>query len=261
MAFIRRYEPSDFEATAHICRETLASSLLGSEPARRLAPYVWTHQYTHLSPSTCFVLDDGSGSGTGSVVGYCVGTADVDGFVAGYGSYVREVLEPSGEISRPGNVTDGEPEPWRVPADKGNGEGGGGKDVPNGTRLAQMAYNPAWLLRAGNEDLRAAGYGGATMHVNLLPGWQGRGWGGLLVGRFLEAVKGEMEKKQREVKKEEGGKEEEEVVDGTRGLWIGVAGENGRVVPFYERLGFRVWDRGEGGIRMVRDIPLGEQQQ
>ena len=42
----------------------------------------------------------------------------------------------------------------------------------------------------------------------------------------------------------------------TTGKLIGVAGENSKVVPFYERVGFRVIDGGEieGNIWMVRDI-------
>ena len=266
MAFIRLYKSSDFEATAHIvsstphqcdeapstalsrcapirgllvdkqghsprtanqgltshlqCRDTLASSLVGSEPAERLAPYLWTHQYTHLSPSTCFVLDDGQGR----AVGYCIGTPDIDTFMASYQSYVEKVLEPSSEITRPADITTGR-ELWTLP-----------DGTVNETCLAQTAYNPTWLVMGGNEDVYAAGYQ-ATMHIDILEPWQGGGWGRKLIEALIEAV----------------GREKRE---GTRGLWIGAAKENRKVIPFYERMGFRMWEDSVNGLRMVRDIPL-----
>ncbi|KAI9151607.1 hypothetical protein HJFPF1_08814 [Paramyrothecium foliicola] len=221
MAFIRPYQASDFEATAHICRATLPPSLARSNAARRLAPYLWTHQYTHLSPSTCFVLDDGSGT----AVGYCIGCPDVRAFVAKYGAYVTDVLDASAEVQRPADVT-GAREAW-VDADTGE---------VNGTCLAQMAYNPAWLMLDGNEDV--TGEYGATMHIDLLEEWQGKGWGRRLIERFVESVRAA-------------------AGDGSnsgKGIWIGVAGENSKVVPFYERVGFRVKREGDGSICMVKDL-------
>jgi ribosomal protein S18 acetylase RimI-like enzyme len=41
---------------------------------------------------------------------------------------------------------------------------------------------------------------------------------------------------------------------GAGGIWIGIAPENGKVVQFYERLGFRLVREGGGGITMVRDL-------
>ncbi|KPM39607.1 hypothetical protein AK830_g6941 [Neonectria ditissima] len=141
MAFIRSYEERDFHATAHIasslsppsratrsptpqCRETLPPSLSSSPDAWRLAPYLWTHQYTHLSPATCFVLDDGSGA----AVGYCIGCPDTAAFVAGYASYVTAVLDPTLDL-RPDPLAP--PEPWTA-AD----------GSVNAACLAQMAYDP-----------------------------------------------------------------------------------------------------------------------
>ncbi|KAL6865671.1 hypothetical protein ACO1O0_001766 [Amphichorda felina] len=221
MAFIRQYKPSDFDATAQICRETLAPSLVGSEPAWRMGPYLWTHQYTHLSPTTSFVLDDG----TGRAVGYCIGCPDIPAFAAGYGRYVDEVLErPGCELARPADVSSAR-EPWAL-------EDGS----VNATCLAQLAWNPRWLLLDGNEDVIERGRYRATMHIDLLEGWQGRGWGRKLIERFVEAVRAERQ-------------------PDTRGIWIGVAADNGKVVPFYEKMGFRVREGGDGGsIVMVRDL-------
>ncbi|KAL6875261.1 hypothetical protein J3F83DRAFT_730545 [Trichoderma novae-zelandiae] len=208
MAFIRQYEPSDFDGMAHICRETLNPALASSVPGRRLAPYVWTHQYTHLSPTTCFVLDDGAGR----PVGYCIGCPDIAAFAAAYGSYTTEVLDASPEVTRPRDLEAKEP---LFSAD----------GSVNEVVLARLAYNPRLLLVDGNADLLAEYK--ATMHIDLLPEVQGKGWGRRLIESFVGSV--------RDVKMSDGSE--------SRGIWIGVAGDNGKVVPFYEKQGFRIKER------------------
>ncbi|OAQ73604.1 Acyl-CoA N-acyltransferase [Pochonia chlamydosporia 170] len=203
------------------CRETLPENVSTSEPLRRWAPYIWTHQYTHLSPSTCFVLDDG----TGKAVGYCIGCPDIYAFQARYDDYVREVLEPAGELPRADTYKMERKLPWVV-------DGEFKEDA-----LAQTAWSGHWLLVDGNEDLLADGYR-ATMHVDLLDGWQGKGWGRKLVDLFVESVR----------------KTDSEFGE-SKGIWIGVGASNAKVVPFYEKLGFRVKKREvrSSNITMVRD--------
>ncbi|KAH7311635.1 acetyltransferase [Stachybotrys elegans] len=216
MAAIRPYRASDFDDMSHICRETLPPSLQASEAAWRLAPYIWTHQYTYLSPETCFVVDDGNGK----VVGYCIGCPDVKAFCEAYDGYVRNVLEGSKEVQRPADMTT--KQPWTVDG------------VINETCLSQTAHSAQWLLVEGNEEVLREGYG-ATMHIDLLAEWQGQGWGRRLIERFVEEAGG---------RRGSGGK----------GIWIGVAGDNAKVVPFYEKMGFRVWRWEAGnGICMVKD--------
>ncbi|KAL3956222.1 hypothetical protein ACCO45_009068 [Purpureocillium lilacinum] len=183
MAFIRPYKPSDFEAMAHICRDTMPPSLQASEPARRVGPYLWTHPFTHLSPQTCFVLDSGSGS---DPVGYCI--------VGGSGTKAPWLLD-DGQI--------------------------------NETALAQMAYQAEWLLLNGQEDLMEEGYK-ATMHIDLLDEWQGKGWGRKLIEAFVESVKVARQQQDGSV---------------SRGIWIGVAADNSKVVPFYQKQGFKIKER------------------
>lgn len=103
--------------------------------------------------------------------------------------------------------------------------------------LAQTAWSGHWLLVDGNEDLLADGYR-ATMHVDLLDGWQGKGWGRKLVDLFVESVR----------------KTDSEFGE-SKGIWIGVGASNAKVVPFYEKLGFRVKKREvrSSNITMVRD--------
>ncbi|KAJ0109810.1 hypothetical protein J7T55_004360 [Diaporthe amygdali] len=178
-AFIRPYKSSDFAATAHICRATLPPTLAASEPATRLAPYIWTHQYTLLSPATCFVLDDGSGA----AVGYVIGCADVFALADAYPRYISEILAPAETSGVPVPKQLARLEPWLVPGD-------GGKGGINEECLAQMAHSPRWLLLEGVQgkaelvrDFRA------TMHIDLLEGWQGKGWGRKMIERFMASVK------------------------------------------------------------------------
>ncbi|KAK7716210.1 hypothetical protein SLS64_003362 [Diaporthe eres] len=247
-AFIRPYKPSDFAATAHIvsgalssvtqlCRATLPPGLAESEPAIRLAPYIWTHQYTLLSPSTCFVLDDGSGA----AVGYVIGCPDVFAFADGYQRYVDEVL------LRPAAGGDGAAvpppqqldrlEPWFV-------SGGAGGGV-NEECLRQLAHSPRFLLlEEGEGKAGLVGTYRATMHIDLLEGWQGQGWGRKMIEGFVASVRDAVR----------GGGAG---LDCGRGVHIGVAWENKKVVPFYEKVGFRVYEGGqrEGGtIWMVYEF-------
>ncbi|KAI1125441.1 acetyltransferase [Nemania abortiva] len=218
MAFIRLYEDSDFDACAHICIATLPPTLASSPAAAKLSPYLWTHPYTFLSPSTCHVLDDG----TGKAVGYCIGCPDVHAFVADYQRYVTAIL--SRDVPMPDFSVR---EPWIV-------EDATATTV-NPLALAQNAYRADWMLLEHKSAVTT--WWRATMHIDLLPEWQGRGWGRRLIERFVDSVRGSG-------------------LDYGEGEHIGVAGENSKVVPFYERVGFRVVEGGEreGNIWMVRDI-------
>lgn len=115
----------------------------------------------------------------------------------------------------------------------------------NEQALAQSAYSPYWLLQAGNEDLLAEGYK-ATMHIDLLDEWQSKGWGRKLIDSYVESV--------RTVKLVEGNGKDWEGKAG-KGVFIGVAGDNSKVVGFYEKQGFKVKEREVkiSTISMVRD--------
>ncbi|KAF3353918.1 hypothetical protein VdG1_07948 [Verticillium dahliae VDG1] len=197
MAFIRLYQPEDFDAAADICRATLPPSLSPFPHALRLAPYIWTHPYTLLSPLTCYVLDDGNGR----AVGYCIGCPDVKAFGAEYGRYVKEVLEPSTEVETP-RYRDFR-EPWAI-----NGE-------VNEQALLQLAHDFDMAVLQDREILW--GTHRATMHIDLL---------------------------------------EEEQKGYEQGIHIGIAGDNGKVVAFYEKVGFRLQPGGEkwGGFWMMKDL-------
>ncbi|KAI1177056.1 hypothetical protein F4777DRAFT_543575 [Nemania sp. FL0916] len=223
MAFIRPYKDSDFDACAHICIETLPPTLAASSAAAELSPYVWTHPYTFLSPSTCHVLDDG----TGKAVGYCIGCPDVHAFAAQYERYISDVLAPA--VTRPSLDIRA---PWVIVSGK---DDRATTTMVNPIALAQTAYCVDWMLFDNKEAVTQRWR--ATMHIDLLPEWQGQGWGRKLIDRFVASVQSSGE-------------------NYGEGEHIGVAGENSKVVPFYEKVGFRVIEGGEseGSIWMVRDI-------
>ncbi|OAA56557.1 acetyltransferase [Niveomyces insectorum RCEF 264] len=210
-AFIRPYKPSDWDNTAYICRATLPPSLQASEPAIRLAPYIWTHPFTVLSPACCFVVDDGDGR----AVGYIVGTPDVHRMAAVYGRYVA--------------VLTGKEEEEEEEAADDDGDSGGGITVVPAAARAQARQDRA-LVAA---DAQPVAYT-AMLHINLLPGYQAAGWGRKLITTYLAAA----------------------ARAGARGVHLGVSGENTKVVPFYERMGFRVTPggEGEGNVWMVREV-------
>lgn len=198
----------------------------------RLAPYIWTHQFTLLSPSTCFVLDDGNGR----AVGYCIGAPDITAFCEAYPRYVKDILEGRGKDI--GDIrlfpTDEQLEtraPWIDP-DTGR---------VSELCLSQLAFSADLLLLRGYDDLYQQGYR-ATMHIDLLDEFQGKGWG----RKLLEKVVGSMKEVEMQAPDEKGT---------AKGVWLGVGGENAKVVPFYERLGFRVMERQQTSttIIMVRD--------
>ncbi|KAK4248097.1 hypothetical protein C7999DRAFT_13966 [Corynascus novoguineensis] len=235
MAFIRPFKPEDTENAKHICRATLPPSLSSSPDAVRLAPYLWTLPFTHLSPQTCFVLDDG----TGAAVGYVIGTPDVFALAADYPRYVAEVLQRDLPAPEQLDVL----EPWFIAPNGGEvaGEAEGDKrtaTVVNPRCLAQLAYKVEWLVLEGVEGKKelVEAYR-AMLHIDLLEEWQGKGWGRQLIERFIETVR----------------------ASGARfgkGIQLGVAGENTKVVPFYEKVGFIIYPGGEreGNVWMVRDL-------
>ncbi|KAL1843122.1 hypothetical protein VTJ49DRAFT_3069 [Mycothermus thermophilus] len=234
MAFIRPFEPKDIEDAKLICRATLPPSLASSQDATRISPYLWTLPLTHLSPTTCFVLDDG----TGRAVGYVIGTPNTLALARDYPRYVAEVLQSEeGRRDVPVPKQLDVPEEWSL--GPGRGDAGGGPVVTiNPACLAQQAYKVEWLILDGVEGKRemVERYR-AMLHINLLEGWRGQGWGRRLIERFVEAVKASGE-------------------DYGEGIQLGVSGENTKVVPFYEKMGFRVYPGGEreGCVWMVREL-------
>lgn len=172
-------------------------------------------------------------------MGYCIGCPDVVSFAAAdhYARYVDEVLgrRGGGEVGPRPEVRDGEDVPWMVARKED------GRMEVNEVALRRLAYDAEVAVLRGTEEVW--GTYGATMHIDLLEPWQGKGWGRKLIGAFVDGLRAADREKGvgRPYKK---------------GIWIGIAEENGKVVPFYEKVGFRVKEGGEkvGTIWMVKDI-------
>jgi GNAT superfamily N-acetyltransferase len=124
-------------------------------------------------------------------------------------------------------------EPWSVPVSPD-----GAEKTVNDRCMAQLAYSARWLLLEGVEGKsELVDKYRATMHIDMVPEFQGQGWGRKLIESFVDSVRSSG-------------------ADYGRGIHIGVSGENTKVVPFYEKLQFRVYEGGEKerNVWMVRDV-------
>ncbi|CAL9346622.1 GNAT family N-acetyltransferase [Streptomyces sp. enrichment culture] len=155
-AFVRPYRPADAEALDDICIRT-AHNGRDSRPVYAdpsVLPALFAAPYVRLDPDLAFVLDDGSGL----AVGYILGTADTPRFAEEF----RTEWLP--------RVAD------RYPAPQG----------PPGTpdeAMAALLHDPGRMVAP-----ELAGHP-AHLHIDLLPGHQGRGHGRALMRTFWRALR------------------------------------------------------------------------
>ncbi|MFC8080103.1 GNAT family N-acetyltransferase [Streptomyces sp. NPDC057307] len=159
MAFIRSYRPGDRAAVFDICVRTadVGRDSRHLYPDSELVPSIFAAPYVELEPELAFVLDDGEGR----AVGYVLGAEDTPRFVA---AFRRDWLPLVGE---------------RFPAP--------GEDV--GTRtpsevMAGLLHDPERMVVPELVDHPA------HLHIDLLPEWQGKGYGRALILALLEALRG-----------------------------------------------------------------------
>ncbi|MFZ4246684.1 GNAT family N-acetyltransferase [Streptomyces griseoincarnatus] len=152
---VRPYRPGDHEALDDICVRT-AHNGQDSRPHYG-DPSVFTAAfaapYAHLEPELAFVLDDGRGN----AVGYVVGAADTARFAERF----RAEWLPL--------VAERHPAPAGPPA------------TPDET-IAWLLHHPE---RMAVPELAAWP---AHLHIDLLPEWQGRGYGRRLMRTLLAAL-------------------------------------------------------------------------
>ncbi|GAB1339355.1 hypothetical protein ACE1SV_59450 [Streptomyces sp. E-15] len=139
---IRPYRPTDRDAVADVCVRTahLGGDSRAIHPDPRLMPSIFAEPYCHFDPGLAFVLDDG----TGRAVGYILGTADTERFVADFRrSWIPRLAgrypEPAGPPSTPTE------------------------------EMIRLLHHPERMLVP-----ELAGYP-AHLHIDLLPGRHGRG--------------------------------------------------------------------------------------
>lgn len=157
MAFIRSYRPGDRDAVYDICVRTADAGGDSRQlyPDGELVPNIFAGPYVELEPDLAFVLDDGEGR----PVGYVLGVADTGRFVTAF----REKWLPA--------VGD------RYPVPEGDGE-----RTPSEV-MATLLHDPERMVLA---ELTAYP---AHLHIDLLPEWQGRGYGRSLIHTLLDALR------------------------------------------------------------------------
>lgn len=184
------------------------------EPTRTIGSYLWYRAYVTLTPSTCFVLDDGNGR----AVGYCIGTADTMEFAERW----RNEFAPGVD-------------PHRVPKpDVQTGDPSMEKDESKGFRRA-FHHADCSALQAVPQELKKYP---AHMHIDILPEFQRKGWGSVLINTLFDKVKSQ----------------------GAPGIHLDMVRWNTIGKNFYEKIGFRpcslVLDDGKSGETGVNDVVL-----
>ncbi|MEO7448759.1 MAG: GNAT family N-acetyltransferase [Humibacillus sp.] len=182
---IRPYAPADRAALYDVCLRTAASG--GDASAQytdpRLLGEVWVGPYVTLEPGLALVLDDGAGA-----QGYVLGALDTRDFEA---RCERQWWPPLRTLH---------PLPAASPTEP----------ITADARVVSLIHRPP---RA--PDSVVAGHP-SHLHIDLLPRWQGGGWGRRLIEELLRLLHSA----------------------GSPGVHLGVAANNTRARGFYAHLGF-----------------------
>ncbi|MFE0651144.1 GNAT family N-acetyltransferase [Streptomyces sp. NPDC059534] len=153
--FVRRYRGSDRAELAEICVRTAheGEDSSGMYPDPELMPTIFAYPYVELEPEFAFVLDDG----TGRAVGYVLGVPDTARFAVRFRAewlpLVAERFPAPGEAA--GTAAD---------------------------MMAGLLHAPERMVF---DELAAYP---AHLHIDLLPAWQGRGYGRTLMHALLTAL-------------------------------------------------------------------------
>ena len=180
---IRSYRPTDLGAVYDICVRTAdgGADARGMYIDDRLMGDIFAAPYVTLEPEHAHVLDDGSGI----AVGYVLGTADTETFARRY----RDEWLPATADRYP------------VPADP---------PVTPSDMMLGLHLHPERMIVP-----ELAAYP-AHLHIDLLPEWQGKGFGRGLMRAFLAGVH----------------------AAGAPRVHLGMVPTNTAARAFYDRLGF-----------------------
>ena len=151
---VRLYRPEDRDAVYDICIRTGndGGDARGVYRDHDLLPDMFAAPYTVLEPDLAFVLDDG-----GRAVGYVVGTSDTARFARGF----REIWLPQVAAKHP------------APA---------GEPTTLEESMTALLYTPEHMLAPEAADYPA------HLHIDLLPEYQGRGFGRVLLNTLFAAL-------------------------------------------------------------------------
>jgi ribosomal protein S18 acetylase RimI-like enzyme len=183
MAEIRRYEQRDHDAVYDICVRTGDSGgdARGRYSSDDLLPDLFAGPYLFLEPEFCWVLDDGE-----RAAGYVVGTPDTAAFARAW----RERWIP--------RLADRYPVPPDPPV------------TPDDEMVSLLYDLPDAMVWPGLAEYPA------HLHIDLLAGVQGSGYGRRLMNTFFAAAE----------------------AAGATGVHLVVTGSNARALSFYDHLGF-----------------------
>ncbi len=189
---VRAYRPADLPAIYEICVRTAdaGGDARGRYTWDTLMGDLFAVPYVTAEPHHAHVLDDG----TGRAVGYVLGTADTPRFVRWYRT--SWLPATASRYPRPAD-------PPRSPDDE----------------MLALHHRPERMLVAG-----LAGYP-AHLHIDVLPDFQGKGWGRALTGRFLAGLH----------------------AGGVPRVHLGMLSRNVAARAFYDRLGFHEIPIGDAG--------------
>lgn len=181
--FVRSYRAADLAAVYDICVRTAdaGGDARGQYASDLLMGDIFAAPYVTLEPEHAHVVDDG----TGQAVGYVVGTADTAAFVRRY----REEWIPASTARCP------------LPADP---------PVTADDVMLALHHRPERMLVPELADHPA------HLHIDLLPDWQGKGWGRRLMSAFVDGLR----------------------AAGVPRLHLGMVSTNAPARAFYDRLGF-----------------------
>lgn len=198
-ARIRLFRDGDLPGLYDVCVRTgdYGADARGRFDTEVLLGDLYAAPYAYLEPEHAFVLDDG-----GRVAGYCLGAAHTRRFVQAWRQrWLPQIAERHPPLTRPP----------QTPSEE----------------LVDLIHHPEHMIVPELDAYPA------HLHINLLPGYQGRGFGRQLTVRLLEAL----------------------AAAGAAGVHLGVATRNEAARAFYRRLGFAEFDvpgQDPGGRLMVR---------
>lgn len=160
-----------------------------------IGSYLYCKAYLLLSPNTCFVLDPGNGH----AVGYIIGTHDTNHLAQRWQAMVS-VIDP--KLVPPPDAEHQDP-----------------NELPMIKDMKIALYSGHCSMLQSNEELLQK-YP-AHLHIDILPEFQGKGYGPSLMEVFLAKVK-EL---------------------GATGVHLGMLRTNDGARRFYDRLGYSLCDQ------------------
>ncbi|RPA86486.1 hypothetical protein BJ508DRAFT_301848 [Ascobolus immersus RN42] len=208
--YIRPYIPSDLPILQHICEVTAAPQLKAGLPDLSIVPAIYCTPYLLLPSGISHILSLPPSSADpehpkGKPIGYIIGTLNTRRFIAEYrDSYLPTILASR----RYG------PSPVEADAlEKYIAEKGVGEDVK---WIYQTLYTPE-----GMETVLLDEGLTAHLHIDILPEYQGKGYGVGLLKAYEQSV------------------QEAVGTEGLRGYHLGMDERNDRAGRWYGKMGLR----------------------